>query len=61
MDDVKAELKQLIKDSGRKVKKIARDSGVDYFKLYRWYFGRTVVLDANDAARVKRHLEGGEA
>jgi hypothetical protein len=58
MDDFEERVRTLIRNSGKSVRRIARDTGLDYFQLWRWYSGRTGVLRANDAETLERHLTG---
>lgn len=58
---VKKDLHKRIKKSKVPLKKIARESGVTYERLYNWFNGRTASFDADDAARVRKFLEEGGA
>lgn len=52
------ELRRLIKDSGLALRPLSKDAHMAYWKLYRWYTGRTVTLDVNSAERLFKVLTG---
>lgn len=56
--DLSSELRRLIRESGKNVKKVSEESGVGYLKLVRWYSGRTVILDVRMAERLYQHFTG---
>lgn len=50
------ELRSLIRDSGKPIRAIARQAGVDHHKLWRWYMGRTKIIGADMAETVVESL-----
>lgn len=56
------ELRALIKESGKPIRAIANQAGVDSLTLWRWCKGRTKTIDADMAETVVMSLrkKGGE-
>lgn len=52
MNDVEGEVRSLIESSPRSLRNIARNSGVDYLRLWRWTNDKSQILRANDAAAI---------
>lgn len=55
---IEPELRRLIREQGVALKPLARKAHMPYWKLYRWWGGRTVVLDVNNAERLWKVLTG---
>lgn len=50
------ELRSLIRDSGKPIRAIATQAGVEYLSLWRWHKGRTKTIDADVAEAVVASL-----
>lgn len=50
------ELRTLIKESGKPIRAIAIQAGVDPHTLWRWYGGRTKIIGADMAETVVESL-----
>lgn len=53
---VTTELRGLIRDSGKPIRAIATQAGVEYLPLWRWHKGRTKTIDADTAQTVVESL-----
>ena len=58
MEDIGEELKRVVRESGKTVMTISKESGVGYFKLSAFVAGRTKKLDGRMAQLVFLSLTG---
>lgn len=58
--DIPAELRTLIRESGKNVRQISDESGISYHKLIRLVNEQTTILDVTLASELCKHLTGKE-
>lgn len=58
MKDIGEEFKKVVRESGKSLRDISKESGVGYFKLAAFISGRTKTLDGRMAQVVFRSLTG---
>lgn len=62
MSDIESKVRTLIDQSEKNLSEIARETGVEYQRLWRWHSEKSSILRANDAAVLTQFLtDGGEA
>lgn len=58
MNDIGEELKRVVRDSGKSVMTISKETGVGYFKLMAFISGRVLKVDGRMAQVVIKSLTG---
>lgn len=53
------EIRQQIKESGKPIRRIAREAGVNYLNLWRWVRGITPNLKYGMAVQLAEHFARG--